>query len=301
MTITLGQTYSFQQLGKRQNQEDARLPDCDNPAKGQRFFVVCDGVGGSSKGEVASKTVCEAFAKQLESFDFTSDFTNIDFAKVLGKVWDALDCAADKCGYDMATTLTFAVFHAEGVTLAHIGDSRIYQIRPSQGIIYRSDDHSLVTQLIHSGVITPEEAITHPQRNVITRSMEAGVDFSDRNAATVSRTTDIQKGDYIFLCTDGVTGKISDEKLISIITSEISDVEKIHQMSVLCKDSSDNNTAILIPVEEVKKEDCIDDIANNGVNTLRLSFGIHTIEEVEPISQEQKHRFFSFLKNKFFM
>ena len=300
MKITLGQTYSFLQLGKRKNQEDARLPDCDVPTKGQRFFAVCDGVGGSSMGEVASRTVCETLAKKLEIFDFSQDFTNADFSRFLGNAWDALDRVADKLGYDMATTLTFAAFHAEGVTLAHIGDSRIYQIRPSQGIIYRSDDHSLVNQLIHTGVITPEEAVNYPQRNIITRCMEAGVDLSDRNAATVLHTTDIQKGDYIFLCTDGVTGKISDEELVSIITSNVSDAEKIQQISTLCKDSSDNNTAILIPIEEVKKEDSIDNVADNDANTLRLSSGIHAIEEVEPISQERKQGLFSYIKNKLF-
>ncbi len=300
MTIVLGQAYSFIQLGKRKNQEDARLPDCDIPPKAQRFFAVCDGVGGSSLGEIASKTVCEAIAKHLGTFDFTQEFTSTDFSKLFGNTWDELDYEAGKYSCDMATTLTFAAFHAGGATFAHVGDSRIYLIRPSQGIIYRSDDHSLVNQMIHSGIITPEEAINHPQRNVITRCMEAGAEVSERSAASVLRTKDIQKGDYVFLCTDGVTGKITDDELVGIIASEVSEAEKIQRISTLCKDSSDNNTVILIPIEEVKKEDSIDEVVENDANTLRLSSGIHAIEEVEPISLERKQGLFSYIKNKLF-
>ena len=61
----MNQPYSFTQLGRRTNQEDSRYPDCDTPKDPQPFFVVCDGVGGNEKGEVASRTVCDAFGKAL--------------------------------------------------------------------------------------------------------------------------------------------------------------------------------------------------------------------------------------------
>lgn len=300
MTIVLGQAYSFIQLGKRKNQEDARLPDCDIPPKAQRFFAVCDGVGGSSLGEVASKTVCEAIAKRLGTFDFTQEFTSTDFSKLFGNTWDELDHEAGKYSCDMATTLTFAAFHACGATFAHVGDSRIYLIRPSQGIIYRSDDHSLVNQMIHSGIITPEEAINHPQRNVITRCMEAGAEVSERSAATVLRTRDIQNGDYVFLCTDGVTGKISDDELVNIITSKASDSEKMQKISSLCEDSSDNNTAVLIPIEDVEIKQRLKKENGNEGSTLRLSSDTQVLEEIVPVSQLCRQSILSYLKNKLF-
>ena len=74
MKILLGQAYSFHQIGQRDNQEDARYPDADIAPNEQRFFVVCDGVGGSNKGEVASNAVCESFGNSLSEFDFDKSF-----------------------------------------------------------------------------------------------------------------------------------------------------------------------------------------------------------------------------------
>ena len=138
--------------------------------------------------------------------------------------------------------------------MAHIGDSRIYHIRPEVGIMYRSDDHSLVNALVRSGNITAEQAINHPQSNFITRSMscvDAGDDYS---AATLVETTDINAGDYFFLCTDGVLDRVSDEKLLMILEKQVSDAEKCRELARLSADSSDNNTAMLIGVSSVESE-----------------------------------------------
>ena len=75
MNIKLSQSYSFCQLGVRDNQEDARYPNQDSADNNQRFFVVCDGVGGSDKGELASRTVCDSFAATLKEYDFSIDFS----------------------------------------------------------------------------------------------------------------------------------------------------------------------------------------------------------------------------------
>lgn len=285
MKILLGQAYSFHQIGQRDNQEDARYPNADIAPNEQRFFVVCDGVGGSNKGEVASNAVCESFGNSLSEFDFDEDFTNEDFSEALDVAYDTLDKIARKGTEDMATTLTFAAFHAGGATLAHIGDSRIYQIRPSVGIVYRSDDHSLVNQMIHSGLISPEEAEHHPQRNVITRCMEPVAEDQTRCMATVFRTTDVKNGDYFLLCTDGVLHMMSDNVLVELVTSDQPDEHKISQMANLCEDSTDNNTAYLIPVVEVydSQSDNGDSIMSS--DTRRMSPQISNIEEVESVQK----------------
>ena len=102
----------------------------------------------------------------------------------------------------MGTTMTFVCFHQGGCMMAHIGDSRIYQVRPGQGIVYRSEDHSLVNSMVRAGVISPEQSIDHPQSNVITRCMEPKDPDRDRCMATVVSTTDVRRGDYFLLCTD---------------------------------------------------------------------------------------------------
>ena len=266
MKILLGKILSFWQIGLRPNQEDARYPNVDRPPLTQRFFVVCDGVGGTNLGEVASNTVCQAFAQALHDTDFTVDFTNDDFLRALDEAFDALDRQSKQMNDDdFATTLAFAAFHGGGCTLAHIGDSRIYQFRRNIGIIYRSDDHSLVNQLVHEGMITADEAIDHPQNHVITRSMEP-VEFDEnRSMATVLRTSDIEAGDCFLLCTDGVYNCWDEEDLARLFSLSTNTEEAFAILAANCEQSSDNNTAILISVAEV--ENTTVDEHSNAITT----------------------------------
>lgn len=253
MKIPLNQPYSFCQLGRRDNQEDARFPDEDEPQDSQQFFVVCDGVGGEAKGEVASRAVCGAFACSLAHTDWDRDFSDEDFKRCLNAAYSALDKKSSPENKGMATTMTFMTFHAGGCTVAHIGDSRVYHVRPGSGILYRSDDHSLVNALVHSGAITPDEAIGHSRENVITRCMEAGVSKERRSDATVLRITDIRRGDYFVLCTDGVTHQVSDDRLVEVLSdSDISDKEKCQILASQCEGSADNNTLYMVSVKDVE-------------------------------------------------
>lgn len=254
MKIILNQPFSFHQNGLRGNQEDSRWPDLDTVDASQRFFIVCDGVGGEDCGEVASQTVCQAFAEALDATDWNQPFADADFQQALNHAYDALDNKKD-ANPEMATTLTLAAFHEAGCTVAHIGDSRIYQVRPGAGILYRSNDHSLVNALVHSGNLSPDKAEDHPQGNVITRYMGPATPESPRLSATVVRLTDIQPGDYFVLCSDGVLHQVDDEQLEDILGSDTADEEKCRQLATLSHDSSDNNTLWLIPVKEVENDE----------------------------------------------
>lgn len=283
MKIHIGKIYSFCRRGMRPNQEDARYPDTDRPPSTQRFFVVCDGVGGTDLGEVASDTVCQAFARALRDTDFSADFTNDDFSHALDEAFDALDQEKHVLDSDdFATTLAFAAFHGGGCTLAHIGDSRLYQFRRNLGVIYRSDDHSLVNQLVHEGLITADEAINHPQNHVITRSMEP-VEFDEnRSQATVMRTTDIQAGDCFLVCTDGVYNCVDEEELASLFSLSSNIEESFSKLSMLCDLSSDNNTAFLITIEKVEN-------TNEDHNTSAITTNISTsLTEIESESHRQQ-------------
>lgn len=281
MKILLNQPYSFCQLGSRDNQEDSRYPDADVPHGFDPFFMVCDGVGGCDKGEVASKTVCEAFAHSLAHMEWDSVFTTADFKIALSSAYTALGKKTKDENRGMATTLTFAAFHQGGCTVAHMGDSRIYHIRPKVGILYRSDDHSLVNALVHSGNLSPEEAINHPDSNIITRYISVPEPGVERPDATVMLLKDISAGDYFFLCSDGVLHRLSDEALVDVLSSNLSDKDMIDTIARLCASSEDNNTAILIPIKEVlSKEQDLDELDGPGKE----------IEgsETFPFSQEQE-------------
>lgn len=300
MKITLGQTYSFHQQGQRDYQEDSRFPDSDKPSALQRFFVVCDGVGGCEKGEVASQTVCDAIGKAMANVDLSQAFNNADFSKVLDEAYDALDRKTNRQNQEMATTLTFACFHAEGCTLAHIGDSRIYQFRKGQGIIYRSEDHSLVNSMVHNGMITPDEALDNPQKHVITRYMESVDSDQNRCMATVLNTKDVREGDYILLCTDGVCNQIDDDEITDILFNEdMSNEIKMSTIAQICSDSDDNNTAILIPVIKVLADNVDIQPSESKSGTKKFPYSGGSVEEIESTQRKKTTGFIEWLKQLF--
>ena len=300
MDIKLNQAYSFHQKGQRDYQEDSRFPDADAPDLSQHFFVVCDGVGGCDKGEVASKTVCESFGSSMKHFDYSQDFTNADFSRVLDAAYNALDAKVNDSNREMATTLTFVCFHGGGCTMAHIGDSRIYHIRPDEGILYRSDDHSVVNNLVHNGMLSPEQALNHPQSNVITRYMESVDSDQNRCMATVMRTVDVADGDYFFLCTDGVLHQVTDEELVDILSSDESDKVKMQQIAKMSEDSEDNNTAYLVSVAQVvadagtvQEAEQTDDDSHT---TKKIKVVPQTHEEIESIQKQSNMGLWNWFK-----
>lgn len=287
MIVDIDSIYSFHQLGERDNQEDSRFPDTDVPNTDVATFVVCDGVGGCDKGEVASSAVCNRIGELLSSHKNTDEFTDEDFKYVLNQAYKALDDVSDESNKGMGTTLTFVSFHSNGVLAAHIGDSRIYQIRPGEGIIYRSEDHSLVNALLRSGNISPDEIKDHPKGNVITRCMGANDGIREKDDATVINLQDIAPGDYFLLCTDGVTGSVEEEELLGLYSSDKTDEEKYKCLAERCKDSSDNNTAIQIHIGLVTieaKADSEQEIANDENNRVRTQKLLQKEDSVHELS-----------------
>lgn len=255
MTTHLFPPQSYTQKGRRPYQEDARYPDTDRPATERpAFFLVCDGVGGQDKGEVASRTVCDTFGQLLEGSAIPLPQDAAQFQALFDKVYTRFSEVARAQCTTMATTLTFLCFHDGGYTAAHCGDSRIYHIRPGKGIVYQTEDHSLVQELVRNGVITPEEAVNHPQGNIITRCIMLPQDgTNDQPRVTVHQSSDLQAGDYFLLCTDGVVHEANDTYLVSFLSDTgLSDEQKIAQLAQQTANSSDNNTAYLLHVERVE-------------------------------------------------
>lgn len=253
MQITIEKAYSFHQRGNRDNQEDSRFPD-QNQVDGGHVFVVCDGVGGAEKGEVASSIVCKTIGSKLADKNVSNtEITVSDISEIVDAAYDALDEMAEKNPEtaDMGTTLTLLCLHKGGAISVHIGDSRIYQFRRNYGCIFKTEDHSLVNNLVKNGLISPEEAIHHPQRNVITRAMSPTSGKERRSMVTISFLSDIKAGDYFLLCSDGVIGELSDQQLYDILLGEGSDEEKVAKMAKLSENADDNNTAFIVPIAKV--------------------------------------------------
>lgn len=253
MKITIEKAYSFHQKGNRDNQEDSRFPD-QNVVSNGSFFMVCDGVGGADKGEVASGIVCQTIGSKLSPKNVGDNELSVDdISEAVDAAYDALDEMAEKNPEtaDMGTTLTLLCLHKGGAISVHIGDSRIYQFRRNYGCIFKTEDHSLVNNLVKTGLVSPEEAVNHPQRNVITRAMSPTSGRERRSMITISFLSDVTAGDYFLLCSDGVIGELSDQQLYDILLGEGSDEEKVAKMAKLSENADDNNTAFIVPIAKV--------------------------------------------------
>lgn len=248
MRINLFPPLSIYEIGQRENQEDA-IAQWNN-----RLFVLCDGMGGHEHGEVASQTVCKAIASWFDAHVNPEELFTDDLLKeAIEYAYIQLDRYADDSLRQMGTTLTLLYIHKQGVTAAHIGDSRIYHIRPGVGILYQSRDHSLVYDLYQAGEITYEEIATFPQKNVITRAMTPGED--NRHRPDIIHITEIQFGDYFYLCSDGMLEQMDNDELVTLLTSQLTDEEKRSQLIELTNDNKDNHSAWIIRIKDVIKEE----------------------------------------------
>lgn len=254
MKYKLAKPLSIYKKGARTNQEDAIFPKQGEATENDRLFILCDGMGGHEAGEVASQAVCQTMSDHiLSQGNAEGVFTEDMFNDALQAAYDSLD-EKDRAedGKKMGTTMTFVKFHAGGCMVAHIGDSRIYHIRPSEKeILYVSRDHSLVRDLYELGEITWEEMKTSKQKNIITRAMQPHQ--PKRAKADVRNITDIRPGDYFFMCSDGMLEEMEDNNLLNILSDDkTSDEEKVYILTEVSKDSRDNHSAHLIHVLEVE-------------------------------------------------
>lgn len=260
MEIKIRRPLAFSEIGRKDNQEDSTYPLTGNMSESDRLFVLCDGMGGHENGEVASRTVCDAIGYYFENHMQQEGMTVKDFfLSALNFAYDRLDEEDTGGERKMGTTMTCVYIHSSGVLVAHIGDSRIYQIRPSLydsksgrlGIVYQSEDHSLVNDLLKIGEITPEEAENFPRKNVITRAMQPNQER--RAKADVFSFDDVKSGDYFFLCSDGILEQMTNSRLAEIISDpSLEETKKISRIKAICdEETKDNYTCILIPVNEV--------------------------------------------------
>ncbi|MCE2707347.1 MAG: PP2C family protein-serine/threonine phosphatase [Bacteroidota bacterium] len=233
------------EVGQRANNEDkcGYLPNVT--------YVVCDGVGGSEKGEIASDIVCRSI---LNTFKEDKN-SSIEKALPIAESKMAAYIGENPQSSGMATTLTLAHIREDGVYVAWVGDSRIYQFRAGK-IHFVTKDHSWVNDALDLGIITPEEAINHPKSNMITRAVQG---TSKPMKADSKLLKDIQANDYFLLCSDGVLESWKDDELEQLFSSGSSCAQVLDQLKLKCeKQSKDNFTAIAFKIKEASLLAAID-------------------------------------------
>ncbi|MEW6668220.1 MAG: Stp1/IreP family PP2C-type Ser/Thr phosphatase [Thermodesulfobacteriota bacterium] len=189
-------------------------------------FLVADGMGGLSKGDIASRIAVETvnrFITESRLEDITwpikpQDQYSMEENRFLAAIslanWNVYsEFLKDDRNSAMGTTLVGLLVDKQAAIITNIGDSRVYLIRDG-GIQQVTEDHSLVMEEVRKGNMTPEEARVHPQRHVINRALgiaeTARVDIS---------SIDIQEGDLFLLCSDGLSDMLTDEELLGITRS----------------------------------------------------------------------------------
>jgi len=238
MVRILEQEY-ISEVGKRANNED----NCGYISKST--YVVCDGVGGLDKGEIASDIVCRSI---LKSFSEDNNST-IEIALPLAESSMAAYLEENQQSLGMATTLTVAHVRSNGVYVAWVGDSRVYQFRKGK-VHFVTKDHSWVNEALDMGLITQEEAINHPKSNIITRAVQG---TSKPVKADSKLIRDLLPNDYFLLCSDGVLESWMDKELEELFSNEESCAQILNQLKLKCEElSKDNFTALAFKIEDAQ-------------------------------------------------
>ncbi|MDR1709827.1 MAG: serine/threonine-protein phosphatase [Candidatus Accumulibacter sp.] len=208
--------YQESRLGKRRNNED-RLAHCYS--RDALLMVIADGMGGHYYGEVAAQIAVQCVT---EAFQREADPKISDPFSFLNRTIINAHCAiADFAGAhnlldnSPRTTCVACVLQDNIAYWAHAGDSRLYVIRGGK-VLSRTRDHSRVQLLIDRGMISPAQAVTHPDRNKVYSCLGGTRDPE----IELSRKTPLEAGDVIALCTDGLWGLYSDDALATALKHE---------------------------------------------------------------------------------
>lgn len=238
---------------KRKHNEDSFVIDLS-----EGLFVVADGMGGHAAGEVAAKIAVDTIeefitdtSQKMEStwpfqynhqWRFNSNRLAVAVEKANERVITAV--AKQPALKGMGTTLVGGILNGSGMSLAHVGDSRAYRRRSGE-LRRLTDDHSWVHEQIVTGILTEEEAKSHPLKNVVTRALGGGP-----TVLPELQEYDLQPGDQYLFCSDGLTTMLSDDEISRVLAAG-GDPEAI------CRDlieqandrgGLDNITAIVVEV-----------------------------------------------------
>lgn len=207
-------------------------------------YAVADGMGGHKAGEVASEIAIEVVASEYEE----RGSVEFDIANCIDKAnRRVIQASRNRDELEgMGTTLTVVALHEGALKVGHVGDSRAYLLR-ADSIVQLTDDHSVVGELLRSGLLTPEEAECHPQRHAITRALgfseDLDIDIAERQ---------LVPGDAVLLCTDGLHDIVADDEIAQTVGMWNDPEEACMELVKLARarGGHDNITVVLVRTEE---------------------------------------------------
>ena len=192
---------------------------------GSSWAVVCDGMGGANGGNIASRLAVDHFSASLKA-GYRKDMSESSIKNLLQSAVNAANIRVfDKSRESkelngMGTTIVATLIIGKTAYFIHAGDSRAYSFADNE-LIQITRDHSIVQSMVENGKLTPEEARVHPRKNVITRAL--GVEESINPEFNVY---DLNDGDKLVLCTDGLTNFVDSDSISSVLLGEFEDKSK---------------------------------------------------------------------------
>ncbi len=278
--------YSYSDIGRcrRENQDC-----CGHTGEKHAFLaVVCDGMGGAAAGDLAARTVMESLTADVRATlnKRGKERPPMVGAEIKRMLWSAVDSAnkrvyelakGDDALHGMGTTLAAVFFYFGQAYTVHVGDSRVYLFREGQ-MRRLTHDHSLVQNLIDAGTLTEEEARVHPSRNVITRAVGVSDDVSAEYASLP-----LQSGDLFLLCTDGLTGMVSDARITELLSAEKSVAVKAEALinEALAEGGEDNVTAFLVECGEDDVYSVWEALTEVKTEDITATFGMEASKDEE--------------------
>ena len=213
------QVASRSDIGRvRTNNEDSLWVD-----EPQGLLIVADGMGGHAGGEVASTVAIEAIVSHMQENLARSDtagqammLLQAAIRRADEAIWTAARARREL--RDMGTTVVLALCRGDQAHIAHVGDSRAYLLQQGE-LRPLTEDHSVVAELITAGQLTPKKARVHPLRHLITRHLGSRTAVADLHTVTWGH------GDYLLLCSDGLTTMVEDRHIQNLILREGTDIQ----------------------------------------------------------------------------
>ena len=214
-------------------------------ASGNVLLIVCDGMGGQKKGDLASSLAIHTI---VTSFKSRKGFINTYFARL----WvNKIVREANRCIYEqsqsnpnyngMGTTLTMLLILKDIAILANVGDSRCYFLKSHHDLVQMSEDQTYVAYLLRTGQITSQEALTHPKRHVLMNAL--GIYPS----ASVEIKTIPYLNEIALLCSDGLYNNVPHEDIAAVIKGDDSIEQKVNELIAIGnKNGGSDNIAVVI-------------------------------------------------------
>lgn len=227
----------------RQGNEDSAFTSA-------QLIAVADGMGGHAAGEVASRIAVQVLQKLAPTLtateideDSIEDLLMHSLHSIDAEIAAVADEEIEKRG--MGTTLTALLIRDNTIALLHVGDSRCYRLRGNT-LEQLSNDHTVIQELLDQGAISQAEAVEHPQRSMLTQALRG-----DGDVTPVLQMYEVKKGDRYLLCSDGLSGVLTDKEIkVGLKKSDKDEAVKFLNDATYINGAPDNVTILIADISD---------------------------------------------------